>query len=196
MVQNDQAAEFTGRPSRGTRQPDRTSPGRDRSPLCRLAPFGPIPVSRSLSGGLSPGTPRISVGLVSVRGDGTEISSAQVIDAADRLELVRVRLTRTHAAIAARLSDRPTQPHDLPVFCLAGPGLGNVCIFGLRMRVAPCRVLAHYSLRRRPSAEPTLTICPILRCLNSERFPNRRARRTPRIGVIRTLIDVEHRRDC
>jgi hypothetical protein len=60
------------------------------------------------------------------------------------------------------------------------------------MRVAPCRVLAHYSLRCRPSAEPTLTTCPVLRCLNSERFPNRRARRTPRIGVIRTLIDVEH----
>jgi hypothetical protein len=50
---------------------------------------------------------------VSVRGDGAEISGAQVIDAADQLELVRVRLIwthaaiRTHAAIAGWLSDGP-----------------------------------------------------------------------------------------
>jgi hypothetical protein len=33
------------------------------------------------------------------------------------------------------------------VFCLAGPGLGDLCTFGLRMRFAPCRVLAHHFLR-------------------------------------------------
>ena len=42
---------------------------------------------------LFPGAPRIGVRVVSVRGDGAEISGAQVIDAADQLEPVRVRLT-------------------------------------------------------------------------------------------------------
>ena len=59
------------------------------------------------SPGLFPGAARIGVRVVSVRGDGAEISGAQVIDAADQLELIRVRLTWTHAAIAGRLSDGP-----------------------------------------------------------------------------------------
>ena len=57
--------------------------------------------------GLFPGPPRVGVRVVSMRGDGAEIIGAQVIDAADQLELVRVRLTWTHAAIAGRLSDGP-----------------------------------------------------------------------------------------
>ena len=44
---------------------------------------------------------------MSVLGDGAEISGAQVIDAADQLELVQVRLIWTHAAIAGWLSDGP-----------------------------------------------------------------------------------------
>jgi hypothetical protein len=52
------------------------------------------------------------------------------------------------------------------MFCPSGPGLGDVCIFGLGMRVAPCRVLAHHFLRCRLSAEPTLNTCPVLRRVN------------------------------
>ena len=62
---------------------------------------------RARSPGLFPGPPRIGVRVVSVRGDGAEISGAQVIDAADHLELVRVRLIWTHAAVAGWLSDGP-----------------------------------------------------------------------------------------
>ena len=80
--------------------------------------------------GLFPGLPRIGVRVVGVRGDGAEISGAQVIDAPDQLELIRVRLIWTHVLIACWPSDGPPQPHDLLVFCLAGPGLGDVCIFG------------------------------------------------------------------
>ena len=50
--------------------------------------------------GLFPGLPRIGVRVVGVRGDGAEISGAQVIDAPDQLELIRVRLIWTHVAIA------------------------------------------------------------------------------------------------
>ena len=57
--------------------------------------------------GLFPGLPRIGVRVVGVRGDGAEISGAQVIDAPDQLELIRVRLIWTHVAIAGRLSDGP-----------------------------------------------------------------------------------------
>jgi hypothetical protein len=69
--------------------------------------------SRARSPGLFPWPPRIGVRVVSVRGDGAEISGAQVIDAADQFELVRVRLIRahaairTHAAIDGWLSDGP-----------------------------------------------------------------------------------------
>ena len=55
----------------------------------------------------------VGVRVVGVRGDGAEISGAQVIDAADELGPVRVRLIRTHAAIrthpviAGWLSDGP-----------------------------------------------------------------------------------------
>jgi hypothetical protein len=49
----------------------------------------------------------MTTALVGVRADGAEISSAQVIDAADRLELVRVRLIWTHAAIVGWPSDGP-----------------------------------------------------------------------------------------
>jgi hypothetical protein len=44
---------------------------------------------------------------VSVRGDRAQISGAQVIDAADQLELVQVRLIWAHAVIAGWLSDGP-----------------------------------------------------------------------------------------
>jgi hypothetical protein len=44
---------------------------------------------------------------VSVRADGAEISGAQVIEAADQLELVEVQLIWTHAAVAGWLSDGP-----------------------------------------------------------------------------------------
>ena len=56
---------------------------------------------RALSPGLFPGLPRIGVRVVGVRGDGAEINGAQVIDAPDQLELIRVRLIWTHVAIAA-----------------------------------------------------------------------------------------------
>ena len=46
------------------------------------------------------------------------------------------------------------------------PGLGDVCIFGLRMRVAPCRVLAHNFLRCPAVCEPTLITWPVPRHRN------------------------------
>jgi hypothetical protein len=130
----------------------------------------PIPVSRR-SPGLFPRPPGIGVRVVSVRGDGADISGAQVIDAADQLEFVRVRLIWAHAAIVGRLSDGPAWPRDLLVFCLAGPGLGDVYIFGLRMRVAPCRVLAHYFLRCRLSARADLDYLPGLTAPSRTRRP-------------------------
>jgi hypothetical protein len=58
-----------------------------------------IPVSRPLSRVISWAAPNRRPGREA------EISGAQVIDAADRLELVRVRLIWTHAAIAGWPSD-------------------------------------------------------------------------------------------
>jgi hypothetical protein len=123
-----------------------------------------VPVS------LLPGPLRIGVRVVGVRGDGAEISGAQVIDTPDQLEFVRIRFIWTHVATAGRLSDGSTWPHDLLVFCLASPGLDDVSIFGLRMRIAPCRGLAHCFLRRWLSAEPMLITCPVRRHLNEGIF--------------------------
>jgi hypothetical protein len=82
------------------------------------------------------------VRVVGIRAERAEVSGAQVV-AADQLELVIVRLVRTHGAVAGRLPDRLAWPVALPVFWLAGPQVGVVFVSGLRMRVVPCRVLAH-----------------------------------------------------
>ena len=80
-------------------------------PLTRVLPACPLFVPYSgiapSPQWLFPGLPRIGVRVVGVRGDGAEISGAQVIDAPDQLELIRVRLIWTHVAIAGRLSDGP-----------------------------------------------------------------------------------------
>jgi hypothetical protein len=77
-----------------------------------------------------------------IRGGGAEVSGAQVV-VADQLELALVRPVRTHAAIAGRLTDRLAWPHALLVFWLARLRVGDVIVFRPRMRVMPCRVLAH-----------------------------------------------------
>src|SRR5690349_6909457 len=79
-----------------------SSPG-----VCAIRAYSGIASSPQ---GLFPGLSRIGVRVVGVRGDGAEISGAQVIDAPERLELIRVRLIRTHVAIAGRLSDGAAQP--------------------------------------------------------------------------------------
>lgn len=79
------------------------------------------------------------------RGEGAEVSGAQVV-IADQLQLAVVRLVRAHAAIVARLTGVlacPPRAHGLPSFCLAGLRAGDVFVPGPRMRVMPCRVLAH-----------------------------------------------------
>src|SRR5215469_4302294 len=84
------------------------------------------------------------VRVVGIRAERAEISGTQVV-VADQLELLIVRLVRTHAAVAGWLPDGLAWPVT---------GLHVDCVFvsGLRMRVMSCRVLAHDYLRCRPSA--------------------------------------------
>jgi len=79
---------------------------------------------------------------VSIRAEWAEVSCAQVV-VADQLVVVIVRLVRTHGAVAGRLADGLAWPVALLVFWLAGPHVDDVFVSGLRMRVMPCRVLAH-----------------------------------------------------
>jgi hypothetical protein len=50
-----------------------------------------------------------------IRAERAEVSGAQVV-VADQLELVIVRLVRTHGAVAGRLADGLAWPVALPVF--------------------------------------------------------------------------------
>jgi hypothetical protein len=78
-------------------------------------------------------------------GGGTEVSGAQVV-IADQLDLAVVRGVRARAVIVARLANllagRP-RAHGWPSPRLAGRWGGVVFVSGPRMRVMPCRVLAH-----------------------------------------------------
>jgi hypothetical protein len=92
--------------------------------------------------GYFPDPSGIGVRVGGIRAEGAEVSGAQVV-VADHLELVLVRLVRTHAAIAGRLTDGLAWPHALLVFWLAGPQADDFFVSGLRMRIMPCRALAH-----------------------------------------------------
>ena len=112
--------------------------------LSRLVPWVRLPspgVAPALPGYL-PDLSGVGVRVGGVRGGGAEVSRAEVV-IADQLELALVRLVRTHAAIAGRLTDGLTWPHAVLVFWLARLRVGDVFISGPRMRVMPCRVLAH-----------------------------------------------------
>jgi hypothetical protein len=87
----------------------------------------------------------------SIRAERAEVSGTQVV-VADQLELVIVRLVRTHSAVAGRPADGLAWAVALPVFWLAGLHVGVVFVSGLRMRVMPCRVLAH-------DYPPLLAVC-------------------------------------
>jgi hypothetical protein len=97
---------------------------------------------------------------VGIRPERAEVSGAQVV-VADQLELVIVRLIWTDGAAAGWPADGLAWPLALPVFCLASPHIGVVFVSGLRMRVVPCRVLAHGYLRCWPSAGPARITCPV-----------------------------------
>src|ERR1700739_2422022 len=96
----------------------------------------------SLPFGYFPDPSGIGVRIGGIRAEGAEVSGTQVVVAV-QLELVLVWLVRTPAAIAGRLTDGLAWPRTLLVCWLAGPGVGDVFVSGLRMRVMPCRVLAH-----------------------------------------------------
>jgi hypothetical protein len=57
----------------------------------------------------------ICVRVGGIRAEWAEVSGAQVV-VADQLELVIVRLVRTHGAVAGRLADGLAWPVALPVF--------------------------------------------------------------------------------
>jgi hypothetical protein len=75
-----------------------------------------------------------------MRAKGSEVGGPEVV-VAGQLELV-LRPVRTYAA-DGRLTGGLTGVHALLVVRLAGPGVIGVFVPGLRMRVLPCRVLAH-----------------------------------------------------
>jgi hypothetical protein len=88
---------------------------------------------------------------VSIRAEWAEVSCAQIV-VADQLEVVIVRLVRTYGAVAGWLAAGLAWPVALPVFWLAGRYVDDVFVSGLRMRVMPCRVLAH-------DYPPLLAVC-------------------------------------
>ena len=88
---------------------------------------------------------------MSIRAEWAEVSCAQVV-VADQLEVGIVRLVRTYGAVAGRVADGLAWPVALPVFWLAGSHVGDIFVSGLRMRVMPCRVLAH-------DYPPLLAVC-------------------------------------
>jgi hypothetical protein len=105
----------------------------------------PSPSAASALPGYLPDPSGTGVRVGGIRGGGAQVSGAQVV-IADQLELAVVRLVRTHAAIAARLTDVlacPRRARGLPSFWLTGLRAGDVFVHGLRMRVMPRRVLAH-----------------------------------------------------
>jgi len=75
-----------------------------------LSPPGVAPVLGYFS---DPSGTGVRVG--GIRAEWAEVSGAQVV-VADQLELVIVRLVRTHGAVAGRLTDGLAWPVALPVF--------------------------------------------------------------------------------
>ena len=59
--------------------------------------------------------PEPASGSWSIRAERAEVSGAQVV-VAEQLELVIVRLIRTHGAVAGRLADGLAWPVAMPVF--------------------------------------------------------------------------------
>src|ERR1700751_2413410 len=111
--------------------------------LSRLVPRGLLPTGVALAvPGYFPYPSGIGVRVGGIRAEGAEVSGAQVVVAV-QLELVLVRLVRTHAASAGRLTDGLAWPQTLLVCWLAGLRVSDVFVSGPRMRVMPCRVLAH-----------------------------------------------------
>ncbi len=81
------------------------------------------------------------VRVAGIRGGRAQVSGAQII-VADQLELALIRLVRTHAAVAG-LADGLAWPYALLVFWLSRLRVGDVFVSRPRIRVMPCRVLAH-----------------------------------------------------
>jgi hypothetical protein len=109
---------------------------RVRLPAPGVTPALPVYLPHPSGAGVRVGGPRCRR---------AEVGGAQVI-VADQLELAVARLVWARAAIVARLTDVlgcPPRAHDLLSFWLAGLRADDVFIPGLRMRVMPCRVLAH-----------------------------------------------------
>lgn len=82
------------------------------------------------------------VRVAGIRGGRAQVSGAQVV-VADQLELALIRLVRTHAAVAGRPADGLAWPYALLVFWLSRLRVGDVFVSRPRIRVMPCRVLAH-----------------------------------------------------
>jgi hypothetical protein len=76
-----------------------------------------------------------------MRAEGAKVGGPEVV-VADQLELVLLRPVRARA-VAGRLADGQPGLPALLVFWLAGPRVIDVFVAGPRMRVMPCRLLAH-----------------------------------------------------
>jgi len=75
-----------------------------------------------------------------MRAEWAKVAGPEVV-VADQLELILLRLVRAHAD--GRLADGLAGLPALLVFWLAGRRVIDVFVPGPRLRVMPCRVLAH-----------------------------------------------------
>jgi hypothetical protein len=75
-----------------------------------------------------------------MRAEGAKVGGPEVV-VADQLKLILLRLVQAHTA--GRLADGLAGLPALLVFRLAGRRVIDVFAPGPRMRVMPCRVLAH-----------------------------------------------------